>query len=243
MFASLETSDDRSFTIEKCHQDFVVKEFNMTSEEEELEEEEDFIPYPEEEDDDSEADIIDPDKMATFSIMFYYTQAFEDTTPDMEGFIDNILVKTNQGYKYSLLPITATKHLMEKATIEEVDSTKELLDNFRDMKGGDLSKLRNSADIAVLLVAADMTNSCGRAKMFGWKTGETIAVVEKECARNKFTLGHEIGHIFGAQHHRHDYTSYDRDSIYFGHWIDKVSHVCVQRKYFLDSVRKRSAKT
>ena len=49
--------------------------------------------------------IKDSTTIVTFSVMFYYTQEFEAVTADIEGFVDQIIDITNEGYINSKIPV------------------------------------------------------------------------------------------------------------------------------------------
>ena len=75
----------------------------------------------------------DTTTVATFSIKFYYTPEFAANTPDISGYIDQVVSVTNQGYANSGVPLVATAHCIEAATIN--DNTQNLFHSFMYMKG------------------------------------------------------------------------------------------------------------
>merc|ERR550539_1335477 len=190
MFGSLKTHDDKSYAIEKCHHGYFIKEYDMASfENDHMERSLDPVIETMEDREDDTTTVV------TYSIMFYYTQEFEDTTADIDGFIEQVLAETNQGYINSQIPLRASKLCAEKANIEEGDN---ILDRFRAMKQGSSSKLRNSADAAALLV--QNFDYCGMAMSFTYNTGDTTSVTMKSCALGYYSFGHEIAHNLGALH-------------------------------------------
>ena len=149
-------------------------------------------------------DDTDMKTVANYSIMFYYTRDLSDTGLNMEDFIDGLLADTNLGYLNSQIPMRAFKHCMEMATIREDNYANigSLLNAFKTMKGDSITepctKLRKSADVAVLLV--NETSRCGGAKQSGFKGNNSFAVVKRSCALGRHSFGHEVAHTFGAQH-------------------------------------------
>ena len=84
--------------------------------------------------------------------MFYYTKAFEDVTPDIEGEVNQALANTNMGFINSMIPVRVQKFCIERATGDVYfgNKTDGILTEFRMMKGTPLQTL-SSADVAVLL--------------------------------------------------------------------------------------------
>ena len=159
MFGSFETSTGRSFSLEKCSSGHTWKEFNVTSFKD------DFAVELGDQEVDSrkmaalkKAGTKDTTTPATYSVMFYYTADFEAITPDIHGYIDQVLAETNQGYVNSQIPLTATKFCVEPASINDIQDSSDLLHAFARMKSSH-TDLRNTADAAVLLAAN--LNSCG----------------------------------------------------------------------------------
>ena len=163
MFGSLTTHDGRSFAIEKCHHGHVWKEYdvkkfkddsvaldmNITSNLEKTmfsREIDEWRKY-------------NKKTVVTFSVMFYYTPEFAVVTPDIEGYIDQLIDETNQGYVNSKIPVRVKKFCSEPATLSD---SKVTFQSFCNMKGP-MSKLTNTADAAALLV--NKWNYCGQANM------------------------------------------------------------------------------
>ena len=75
-----------------------------------------------------------------------------------------------------------------------------MLTVFRNYKGtgvAGVTKLRGSADAAVLLVKK--FNVCGIGYMRGWN-GLPVSATQKGCSLGYYTMGHELGHNMGATH-------------------------------------------
>ena len=129
----------------------------------------------------------------------YYTPQFAATTADIQGFVDQVIQETNQGYINSKVPLRAKLHCTEQATINDVSSSRTMLLQFQTMKG-DSTTLRGTADAAVLLV--NSFSACGIGYLNTIRSGITLSVTEKSCALGYYSFGHEIGHNIGLYHNR-----------------------------------------
>ena len=204
MFGTLSTHDDKSYFIEKCHHGHVIKEYDLSSFEEmgdQLGEVRSSDPVLETVED----RVEDTTTIVTYSVMFYYTQAFEDATADIEGFLDQVVTITNTGYINSLIPVRVQKFCSEKATIDESHhGNRAMLEAFWQMKDSDGSttNLRNSADVAFLLTNVPYSESGHTgAAWYPWQNRKAGFCI-KSRAIGDYTFAHEIGHSMGAAHNR-----------------------------------------
>ena len=97
--------------------------------------------------------------IVTYSVMFYYTPEFKAVTADIDGYIDQVIDETNQGYCNSKIPVRVKKFCLEEATLSD---SKVNFQNFYNMKSP-VSKLTNTADAAALLV--NSWGYCGQANI------------------------------------------------------------------------------
>ena len=199
MFGTMK-SGERAFSLEHCEDGYVWVEYDIQAiqeEEEDIGEDEADAAYIE----DSSA-TQDTTTMVEFSVMIYYTPQFAAITPDIPGFVDQVLAETNQGYMNSKVPMSIKLHCIEEATVNDVSSSSATVNNFVAMKGS-TAALRHSADATVLLVASMGPSACGRAYGINKiSNGETISACAKSCALGYFSFGHELAHSFGAYHNR-----------------------------------------
>ena len=136
-----------------------------------------------------------------YSIMFYYTWKFDKKFFGRKrDFFEELVHKTNQEYHNNNISIKARMHCFEKARVWEKNSNNmsEILEQFRKMKGSP-EKLRNLADVAVLLIN-DVKDSCGASYGHAYRNGWTFSVVSRDCAISQLTFSHGIAHNFGAGH-------------------------------------------
>lgn len=142
--------------------------------------------------------LEDTTSMATYSVKFYYTADFAAVTPDIQGFIDQVIAETNQGYANSAVPLTIKQHCSaEEASIKDETSASTMLTNFVKMKSSP-SALRDTADTAALLV--NNFGSCGIGYVNVISAKYTFSVTKKSCAVGYYSFGHEVGHNIGLMH-------------------------------------------
>ena len=98
-------------------------------------------------------------KEVTITVKIYYTPEFARSTPDLEGFFNQIIDKTNQGYKNSKVNLQVKIFCTEMTTIHETNSLRSQIYQFAVMKENSV-KLIGSADFAVLFVNDD-PDACG----------------------------------------------------------------------------------
>ena len=204
MFGSFKTTSGRSFAIEKCSSGHTWREFSVNSFKSdsavELGVKEATSRKVSELRKSGTKDTTTP---ATYSVMFYYTAAFQAVTSDIPGYIDQVLAETNQGYANSQVPLTVTRFCIEAATIDEIEDSSDFIAAFANMK--DQRSLRNTADSAALL-SMDFS-SCGVAYLNTIGSGWTISIATKDCAFGYFSFGHELGHNMGLTHNKESSTN------------------------------------
>ena len=135
----------------------------------------------------------------TYSIKFYYTPEFAAVTPDIPGWVAQILSETNQGYANSQVPLQAVLCKIEAATIIDNASSLTLINNFAVMKAS-TALIRDSADVAFLLV--NDYDSCGIAyfDVLSMSSPLTLSTAMKSCSVGYYSSGHEICHNVGCSH-------------------------------------------
>ncbi len=72
-----------------------------------------------------------------------------------------------------------------------------MLGNFRTSKGT-VSELLGSADITVLLTSTSSVGGIAYLNSVGWPVG----MATKWAAETRYVFGHEVAHIFGADHNK-----------------------------------------
>ncbi len=68
------------------------------------------------------------------------------------------------------------------------------------LQDGDVAAIRDTADVAVLLVRDLDEDTCGIGYIDSIAIGKTLSVVKKSCAWSYYSVGHEIGHNIGLDH-------------------------------------------
>ena len=203
LFGNINTGDGKFFEIESCQFSHVFREIDQDSLNVLREEFEDMDEV------EQKFSMLGSDKTLTtnhtldrttiriISLMFYYTKAFKDVTPDIEGEVNQALAITNKGFINSKIPVRVEKFCIEAATGSVYEKTKNLtgiLDDLKMMKGSPYKTL-STADAAVLL----HTTGGGQGTLARPLPTEPFAWINKNMIK-KYVLGHELGHTFGCCH-------------------------------------------
>ena len=56
---------------------------------------------------------IDDETMVSFTVKFYYTKEFAETTEDIDGFLDLVIAETNQGFANSGINLKVINFFIE----------------------------------------------------------------------------------------------------------------------------------
>jgi len=144
---------------------------------------------------------IDQDTIVEFSIKFYVTNQFMESTDDIDLFVETVVVDMNVGYENSNIPVRAKVHCIEPADIDDQASSSDTLHVFNDYKPS-YAEIRGSADAAQLL-ANDFEN-CGSGYTYTVpkENGHTLTTAKKSCSYGYHSSLHEVGHNFGCHHDR-----------------------------------------
>ena len=160
----------------------------------------------------------DTTTIATYTVKFYYTPQVAAVTSDIDGFIDQVIQETNQGYINSKVALRVKAFGSEQATINDQYGTG-IIATFARMKGS-TAALRGTADAAALLVLR--FDYCGVGYLNTISSGGTVSVTAKGCALGNYAFGHELGHNIGL-HHNKEITSNSYFSDGLGHLIARGS--------------------
>ena len=168
----------------------------------------------------------------TISVMAYYTPEFEREFSNPVQEIRRYIEATNVAFDNSKIGIVKLElHCAERidAITDSADDTSDRLDALEKAKGGDVSELLQSADIAVLVTKTGQGRRgvAYRGSYVNSEEGyvpptEPIAWVK---ARNPLIFAHEVAHILGAIHNREEYTlsSEEKRETRFGYNIKEVT--------------------
>lgn len=153
------------------------------------------------------------DPATEIDIMVIYTAAAEKGTAGalgMKTLIDQSVHLTNLSYQNS--SINQHIRLVHTEKVNYVESGNSVIDkaalqNKKDGKLDSVHALRDAyaADIVILIVETDRPGECGQAYILDpvQASFEAFAfgVVRRECAADKLSFAHELGHLMGARHH------------------------------------------
>lgn len=141
--------------------------------------------------------LEDRTTIANISLKIYYTSEVEESTTNLEGFFQDLISDTNLGFINSKIPLRVFLYCTEKYFHPEQSDSVSMLFDFRRYRSTSKEVL-GGADVAVLI--GQTFDSCGFA--FSNSIVDPLAIVRKSCAQGYFSVGHEVAHIFGAQHNR-----------------------------------------
>lgn len=170
-----------------------------------------------------DANLIELDRFKSIgegviSVNIYYTPQFFASTPDIDGYVKQVIDKTNQGYINSKVSTRVKVFCTEMTTFHEENNLKAQIYEFAVMK----KDLLNTADAAVLFVRDD-PEACGVVLSYRLNLGQRIAGVTKACAIENQGFAHQLGHFMGLGHDRLN-SVVGKDSIYnngHGHLLDR----------------------
>ena len=72
----------------------------------------------------------------TVSIIFYYTQEFEATTPDIKGHVEHLVANTNIIFLKSRIPLRLSVHCMLRTELREAPDSADRIREFKESWGG-----------------------------------------------------------------------------------------------------------
>ena len=71
----------------------------------------------------------------TVSVIFYFTEEFEATTPDIEGHIAHLIANTNIIFLKSGIPLRLSVHCMVKTKLREAPDSSDRIRKFKESQG------------------------------------------------------------------------------------------------------------
>jgi len=155
----------------------------------------------------------DSTTIVNYSVMIWTTYQFDDTfasIDDRNRFIDAAFTSCNVGYKNSKIPIRVKLHGVKSHPLNDTNISVEKFAQYMPHR-----QTRNCADAAILLVKA-IKDTCGEA-FLGAYNCMTLGIVRKACTTDNYSFGHELSHMFGAQHNREQYDNPEGD--WYGYHI------------------------
>ena len=73
--------------------------------------------------------------IVSVSIIFYYTEAFEATTPDIKGHVEHLIADTNIIFLKSGIPLRLTVHCLLKTSLEEAPDSGDRIRELKESQG------------------------------------------------------------------------------------------------------------
>ena len=71
----------------------------------------------------------------TVSIIFYYTQEFEATTPDIKGHVEHLVANTNIIFLKSEIPLRLSIHCIIRTKLREAQNSADRIKEFKESQG------------------------------------------------------------------------------------------------------------
>lgn len=145
-------------------------------------------------------------------VMVIYTEPAEKGAggaAGMDALIKQCIFLTNSCYTASKINSKVKLVHSEKVVYTETkdcERDRNALKNPSDGILDGIHALRNlyKADIVVLVIEEEATNSCGITYIFESLTSDfspyAFAVVKRACSSDNLTFAHELGHIMGGRH-------------------------------------------
>ena len=71
----------------------------------------------------------------TVSVIFYYTEQFEATTPDIEGHLEHLISNTNIVFLKSGIALRLSIHCMLRTKLREAPDSSDRIREFKESQG------------------------------------------------------------------------------------------------------------
>ncbi|AVT81428.1 zinc-dependent metalloprotease family protein [Rhodopseudomonas palustris] len=141
---------------------------------------------------------------STVPIVVGYSSAVETTTADPLGLVQNAVEITNQSFENSKIPLKVelrgVVRLELPAQLDVLKGAALLV--AKDQSMSLLLDLKSQAKAAFAIVLVSEGWACGKASVILGKPDDAYAAVRQDCAVDKRSFPHELGHLFGARHER-----------------------------------------
>lgn len=137
------------------------------------------------------------------TILFSVTRSAElkllALNPDVQKAIDDAIEKANSTFINSGIDIRfVSAGVHNISNYQERDDWEVDRDAFFAHSGAKSRRRAVKADIGVLIV--DSEGFCGEVQQINASAATALTMIEWSCLAGGYTLAHEVGHLFGAEH-------------------------------------------
>ena len=107
----------------------------------------------------------------TVSIIFYYTQNFDEITPDIKGHVEHLISNTNIVFMKSGIPLRLAIHCMLQSKLREAPDSGDRIREFKESQGEQNKNFKNFpsillhdeySNIYIMLLQAVKRNFCNQ---------------------------------------------------------------------------------
>ena len=152
----------------------------------------------------------------TVRVLVAYTPDVANQVSDVQALAELAIAESNAGFanssvtnlQFELADVAPYSYTRSTASTpyERIDRDIKAITNPSDSNGDGIHALRDAAlaDVVVVFTGLYVYDYCGIARNIPANEALAFAISAWNCATGNYTVGHEIGHLFGARHNIED---------------------------------------